>query len=100
MLILKKNLMKQRLLEKLTATQLVKNSPDSCNPKLSLNPDLIQMNSVYQAVCVFRNMLLFMVRDSYTTAQTQGGGPSLVGYPRLFIQYNRNHPPHVKAVSD
>jgi len=39
------------------------------------------------------------VRSCYHSPNPQAGGPSLVGYPRLLIEYIRSYSPHLEAVS-
>jgi hypothetical protein len=39
------------------------------------------------------------VRSCYPAPNPQGGGPPLVGCPRLLIQYIRSYPPYLEAVS-
>jgi hypothetical protein len=50
--------------------------------------------------CVtFRNKLYFMVRIVLNPSPNpQAGGPSLIGWPWLFIQYIRSYPPLLEAV--
>ena len=38
------------------------------------------------------------MRSCSTSPNPQPGGPLLVGFPRLFIQYVRRYPPHLEAV--
>jgi hypothetical protein len=47
----------------------------------------------------FVTQLCFTMRSCYPTPNSQAGGPSLVGCPRLIIQYIRSCPPYLEAVS-
>ena len=63
---------------------------------------LFQVISLYVIMITawtFRNVIRFMFLRwgvVSTSPNPQAGGPPLVGYPRLFIQYMRSYPPYCR----
>jgi hypothetical protein len=49
---------------------------------------------------IFRNTHIFLRRGVVSpTPDNQAGGPLLIGWPRLRIQYIRSYPPYTEAIS-
>jgi hypothetical protein len=95
------------LLEKLTATQLVKKFPAFMGHKFHYHihkrlppvPSQSQMHSIPRPRVTFRNKLFLQRRAVSPSPNPKDGEPPHVGCPRLLIQYICSYPPHLDAVS-
>jgi len=93
------------LLEKLTASQLVKKSPAFYGTRrfitaftsarhLSLSWAKVSVQVRGLMFSYFITMCVFTARSCYNLAEPQAGGPPLVGCPLLLTQYIRSYPPY------